>query len=365
MRLSACLIVRNEERYLPGCLESLPGFVDELVIVDTGSTDRSREIARTHNAILIEDPWRDDFSHSRNLALSHATGDWILYIDADERLVARPEHRQALECPDLVAATVAFRAASNLTCYREFRLFRNRTDIRFRGSIHETVWPDIEAVQQREGARVIHSGALIEHEGYEGDLSHKHHRNHDMLKRSVRQWPERLYLWHALGECEHGLGRPAQAEAAYRQGLETVKGRTAMPADAMIFTDLIGLHYDPSCPALEDIDEILRMANNAHDSDPLVMWWTARFELERGERDAARRRLEILLKPGAENANHYVLAYDRRIFGAYSLALLGNCALVEEDYQEAADCFERALSGDPENRELQAKLAFSRARKPA
>ncbi len=122
-RITAAMIVRNEERFLPGCLASLRQEVDEIVIVDTGSDDRSREIALDRGAVVIDHPWRSDFAEARNVGLDHATGDWILYIDADERLVV-PEPgalRRAVALPDAVAGRVRFRPRVAYTPYREIR----------------------------------------------------------------------------------------------------------------------------------------------------------------------------------------------------------------------------------------------------
>jgi glycosyltransferase involved in cell wall biosynthesis len=84
--ISAALIVRNEERYLEGCLASLAGQVDQIVVVDTGSTDNSTRIADDFSVKLLHWPWTGDFCAARNCALDAASGDWILYIDADVRL---------------------------------------------------------------------------------------------------------------------------------------------------------------------------------------------------------------------------------------------------------------------------------------
>src|SRR5438552_2548557 len=84
--LTAAMIARDEERHLPACLASLADVVDEVVLVDTGSVDRTVEIARAHGATVLHHSWSDDFSAPRNLGLDNARGRWILYIDADERL---------------------------------------------------------------------------------------------------------------------------------------------------------------------------------------------------------------------------------------------------------------------------------------
>ncbi len=84
--LTASMIVRNEETVLEGCLASIQSLVDEVVIVDTGSTDRSKSIAQAFGARVFDFEWCDDFAAARNEALRWASGEWILYIDADERM---------------------------------------------------------------------------------------------------------------------------------------------------------------------------------------------------------------------------------------------------------------------------------------
>ena len=85
-KITLSMIVKNEERYLRECLESVKDIVSEIVIVDTGSTDSTIKIAKDYGAKLYSFGWINDFSAARNFALSKSTGDWILYLDADERL---------------------------------------------------------------------------------------------------------------------------------------------------------------------------------------------------------------------------------------------------------------------------------------
>ena len=85
-QITLCMIVRNEEANLPTCLSTVAGLVQEIVIVDTGSTDRTREIAVAAGARVVDFPWIDDFSAARNEALRHASGAWIFSLDADDRV---------------------------------------------------------------------------------------------------------------------------------------------------------------------------------------------------------------------------------------------------------------------------------------
>src|SRR5690349_7953622 len=85
-RVSLTLIVKNEEHNLPACLASAADLVAEVIVVDTGSTDRTKEAAARFGARIFDFPWIDDFAAARNEALRHATGDWILWLDADDRI---------------------------------------------------------------------------------------------------------------------------------------------------------------------------------------------------------------------------------------------------------------------------------------
>lgn len=173
--LSLCMILRNEEENLPRCLKSVRGVVDEIICVDTGSTDRTPEIARDLGARVLFYPWQGDFAAARNHGLDHANGEWILILDADEELVGedrdllRDELRstkfQALtlniltvgrEDPDHYSTTVVSRMT---------RLVRNRSHLRYRYSIHEELWDlntDRPAVHGASKVRVRHYGYLPE-----------------------------------------------------------------------------------------------------------------------------------------------------------------------------------------------------------
>jgi glycosyltransferase involved in cell wall biosynthesis len=82
--MSLCLIAKNEEAHLPACLPSVEGLLDEMIVVDTGSTDRTKEVAAQLGARVFDFPWVDSFAAARNESLRHATGDWILWLDGDE-----------------------------------------------------------------------------------------------------------------------------------------------------------------------------------------------------------------------------------------------------------------------------------------
>jgi tetratricopeptide (TPR) repeat protein len=223
--LSACLIVRNEALVLARCLESLSGVVDEIVVVDTGSTDATPDIAAGFGARICRHVWRDDFAAARNVGLDAASCDWILVIDADEYLAAetRPQVRAVLEHTDadgilitvrnLLAPGDLIQSADSLIV----RLFRRRDDVRFAGIIHEEVTAEIT----RRGGRIVGSPIVIVHDGYASDTTQgagtRAERNLPLLLRAAADSPLDPYLQFHLGATYQHLGRHADARRHLQQ----------------------------------------------------------------------------------------------------------------------------------------------------
>src|SRR5258707_769868 len=107
-RVSLCIIAKNEEAHLPECIGPLRDLVQEILVVDTGSSDRTREVAGELGARVVEFPWIDDFSAARNESLRHATGDWIFWVDADDRVDATNRERLQRVFAELTDEPVAY-----------------------------------------------------------------------------------------------------------------------------------------------------------------------------------------------------------------------------------------------------------------
>jgi tetratricopeptide (TPR) repeat protein len=349
--LSAALIVRNEERFLAGCLLSLAGLVDEVVVVDTGSTDRSREIARDLGARLADFPWCGDFAAARNRSLDLARGAWILYIDADERVSAgtRAELLPLLLNPRFAACTVRFRPITGFTRYREHRLFRRRPDLRFAGVIHETHVPALLDLCAREGLAIGHSTVALDHLGYDGDLAHKHRRNLPLLRARLATDPTHVYSWCHLGVTLHGMGDEAGAEAAWRRAVEVVRGKQARSiADSAPYVDLIRSLLVRG----EDAAGLLEEALFLFPDNFTLRWLQARTLVERERFAAALPILERLAATDPEVAAGGVLAHDERIFGLFACEGLGLCCFRLGRFAESARWYGRAeeAASSPEKR---------------
>ncbi|MFZ0249868.1 MAG: glycosyltransferase [Acidimicrobiales bacterium] len=171
--LTACLIVKDEEQMLSACLESVRDAVDEIVVYDTGSSDRTVEIARQSGATVVEGVWEDSFAVARNAALLHATGEWVLSIDADERLQADPDVLRAQLFPngsDIEAYLVAIEnlhgPGNPRSVHTAIRVFR-RTAATWRHRLHEQVGAADDAARRLRtaylsGSRLIHHGYVAE-----------------------------------------------------------------------------------------------------------------------------------------------------------------------------------------------------------
>lgn len=171
LTLSLCMIVKDEEQMLPRCLEAIRPAVDEIIVVDTGSTDSTMDIARSFGARVIEHPWTGSFSEPRNVSFDAATCDWIIYLDADEVLVAEDVERLReltgqtwREAFHLVETSFVGELGDSAAVVNSaLRVFRNRPHYRFTGAIHEQIH---HTLPSDVPGRVGQSPVRIEHYGY-------------------------------------------------------------------------------------------------------------------------------------------------------------------------------------------------------
>jgi glycosyltransferase involved in cell wall biosynthesis len=250
--VSLCMIIKDEAEHLPRCLHNAKPVVDEIVVVDTGSRDRSADIAQAFGARVFHQPWQNDFSKARNYSLSKATGDWIFVLDGDEVIAPQDyalfqeivgQDKGQLSAYSIQTRNYSFRIntvgwKTNIGEYREqeagagwfpsekVRLFPNNSGVRFSYSIHEVVEPSLKTSSipiRKCGLQVHHYGKLKE------DLTqHKTKAYSDIERQKLResahepatlrelaiqaahlgQHAESVDLWHQFLSC-----RPDSAEA--------------------------------------------------------------------------------------------------------------------------------------------------------
>ena len=221
-KISLCMIVRDEEKNLPRALKSVTGAVDEIIVVDTGSIDRTPELAREHGASVYHHPWKNSFSEARNHSLDYATGDWILILDADEEL--HPEDQQNLRT--LIDEAPPGIDGINMLVYQLFdtdlsvadqlfsvRIFRRRPKIRYWGRVHNQLLIDKSKTNYCD-LRVLHYGWTKDYERKQA----KTKRTRALLEQQLAETPDAHYTKYHLGGMycaagEHEKGIPLLKEA--------------------------------------------------------------------------------------------------------------------------------------------------------
>lgn len=234
MRLSLVMIVRDEEEMLPRTLEAIKPAVDEMIIVDTGSTDATIEIAKSFGATVIEREWTGSFSDARNASLEAATGDWFLYLDADEVLVSEDVDK----LKGLLGQTwreAFFLHETNFTgaegtgvsvVHSALRLFRNRPNYRFSGRLHEQIAYHLPAYLPE---RLSQSSVRVNHYGYLGvvrESKDKARRNLELLLAQQRETPANqlnAFFHYNLGSEYFAAGDVKKAADEYEVALRQVE----------------------------------------------------------------------------------------------------------------------------------------------
>lgn len=192
--ISLCIIAKDEEQNIGRCIKSAKPYVDQIVVVDTGSTDLSVEIAEELGAEVYHHIWQDDFALARNKSLEHASGNWILFMDCDEELdsTSAPLLREVVETEKFDGYWVNITNTYNnqpSTSFQGFRLFRNSPLHRFECPIHEQILPSV--VRNSSLDKIGYTDIIIFHYGYENDEStykSKIERNLRLLHKAMKDY---------------------------------------------------------------------------------------------------------------------------------------------------------------------------------
>ncbi|MGM7683390.1 tetratricopeptide repeat-containing glycosyltransferase family 2 protein [Cytobacillus sp. Hm23] len=194
MRISLTMIVKNEERYIERCIKSAIGLVDEIVVVDTGSSDNTLEIlTRFNNVALYHYDWCDDFSLARNFAIKKATGDYIFVLDADEYVVKGSRSELEFIMDNNLIGRIQidshFKKDNQLLHSKAYvsRFFPR--DIRFTGAVHE----QLDSEKPR-----VKLDLVVYHDGY--FQTNKSHRNIPLLLKTLKKQPTETYYLFQLGK---------------------------------------------------------------------------------------------------------------------------------------------------------------------
>lgn len=212
--ISLCMIVKNEERCLARCLESVKDFVQEIIIVDTGSTDSTVEIAKQYTNQIYSFEWTNDFAEARNYALQYATCDYILQLDADEWIGEGGENLSLSLDRDYYFLRIRNDVGSGFAEFHQFvRLFRNDPLLKYEGALHEQI-----NLLKHNNLSFDFMKVLIHHDGYTNAVvqsKDKNERNMKIIIEEVKANPSAFNY--------HNLGMQLSFENRHEEALEALK----------------------------------------------------------------------------------------------------------------------------------------------
>lgn len=234
MKINLVMIVRNEERVLERCLKSAAHLVDGMVITDTGSTDRTKEIAHDMGALVLEYPWTDDFSAARNFGLDRSDGDWNLVMDADE--VLRPYSREGLE--ERIFGLSAIYGQQWMGAMIRYDSYRDSDGISVSTSLIPRLLPRgvtyAGIIHEQPDTDMPCYPLLLEadHDGYLG--SDKGERNLPYLEKAAGMYPQDAYYKFQLAATLRNLKRPEESLDWFRGFYNSVPAQAGYRTEGVL-----------------------------------------------------------------------------------------------------------------------------------
>ncbi len=342
--ISLCMIAKNEERVIGECLESIKPFVKEMILVDTGSTDRTKEIALEKGAKVFDFPWTNSFSEARNESLRHATGDWIFWQDADDVIdMASGEAllRNAIDAmPHIVGFVVPVRfvddGPAGGVMVDHVKLFRNLPGAKFEFHIHEQVISSLKV----KGREVARSSAYVLHKGYDtspAGQQRKKERDDILLELDLQDHPDHPFVQFNCGMTAHYRNDHEEAVKFLSKCIELATPgeshvRKAYPLLARSLDQL-----NRTEEAVAKLEEGLTLLPD----DPEIHFNLAQIYSRQNRLQEARDHYTAVL--GADISGHYC-SVDRGIFSFKSLhnradidLALGKYGLAKEGWLAAIE----------------------------
>lgn len=225
MKLSLCIITKNEEKNIRNCLKSIEGICDEIIVVDSGSTDKTIEIAKEFTNKIYKTSFNNDFSKLRNLTLEYATGDYILFLDGDEELdkesgyLLKKYLEEHDECHGVYFRISNIIDGKTISTASVFRCFKNLKEFRFERNIHEQVLPSI--IKAIKSPNFFDSKLKIFHYGYDPSLydhNEKSTRNIYLLENFTHE--KDSYYYYTYGNELVRVNKMDEAIKCYEYAVE-------------------------------------------------------------------------------------------------------------------------------------------------
>jgi hypothetical protein len=371
MSLSVCLVTRNEEENISRVLLSVAGIANEVIVADTGSTDRTAEAAAALGAKVIQFPWQDDFSAARNSAVEQARSDWVLWLNPDEELPPESRERltEAVARPDALAYLLRVRdrltpgPPAKETETRQVRLFRRGAGVRYAGRLHPRFGANLEELAARTGKMVYTLDAAILRHGYLSKLTPDKLRwAARLLELELRDRPGQLHYLVEYGRTLLLLNDPRGHEVLAGAADQVLAARDSPAAPSASVGSL--LEY-----VLAVAPEQAKCRMSAAEAEglslrwfartPPVVWAVAQRRFAAGDFPAAAVLLEKLLEMGRTGTYDHAAGFDPEIMGPAALMNLGICHLRAGDGERARHCFGQLLTHPTYQAQARANFALA------
>ena len=348
IKITACYIVKNEAKRLPRSIESLKNSVDEIIVVDTGSTDNTIAIAKKYGAKVIETPWKNDFSAPRNLAIENAAGDWIIFLDADEFFIYPEKVRNAIENllnENNIDAIFVMRIdideeKNNYEINRDWyiRIIRNVDYLRYRGIIHE----NIEHVRNEKILNAFaNNDLLVYHTGYSTSLAkEKLQRNLSLIELEIKNFGIKDQHHIALVDCYFGLQDYEKVIYHSKKALTAkLKPITGL---ASLYRKLLNAMHNLNYP----INEILKITDDAINAVPdnpefyftkgLILYFLKQYDSAYENLKKSIYTWHKMIEESG-NENTYFTAFAEEVYVRLTEleAMAGNFTVAKENLSEA------------------------------
>ena len=368
--ISACMIVKNEEEMLENCLRSIRDWVDEIVIVDTGSTDRTVEIAKSFGATVYHQAWEDNFSRHRNYSMDKATCDWIFIIDADEKVRQEsvPRLRELVNSGKYPAYCInVFNVYGSqrdmVTFLPSVRLFRRDLNLRYEGIVHNLLNVPDDVPVARVDVRLDHYGYDLSEE----KMKRKGERTRGLLEKQLEENPDDAFaLFNYAQVLLTGFNRsirdngPVILDAAGRAvELTNPEAPKERHIHLMGLNQLAWTHF-----YLNDHEQALACARRALEIkpaylDPLLLVGHAYSRL--GRYDEAAEAYQVYLQAqesfhaSTEHDNIILSHVDSRPAACYGLGMI---AEIKGDTELARKWYSETLRAKPDYLEANRRLGL-------
>ena len=303
------MIVKNEEKNIRRALSWAKEIAFEQIVVDTGSTDRTVEIAEEMGAKVYHFQWINDFSAAKNCAISHAKGNWIAFLDADEYFTGEDAKKlmRVLEelmrkmnpktLPDFVRCSMIHLDDNGnpFSISTQDRIFRNSPKLRYHGRIHEQIAsPDgkpLRCADESKELSIIHTGYSTSVYEKTGKLE----RNLQLLRREVEEDPENYNAWSYLGESQKAQGDLEEAKKSLRKAIQGKKsGRISEQRFRVAVLTLMNILSSESCGG--EIMELARLMGYPKAENPDVCFFLGIWYMNRGLDEQAYEELKRALE---------------------------------------------------------------------